>query len=125
MTLTLTLPYVWMCGCLKQAFIAGDVIVAVQPENLLLVDKKDNANLKIADFGFAKKHDAGSEILKTQCGTPGCENAIYFVHLYDGGDQLTRDGATDSLSSRLYLSPRAVALQRNGKLPPGLVDFPA
>ncbi|CAN0491994.1 unnamed protein product, partial [Hapterophycus canaliculatus] len=42
-----------------------------QPENLLLVDKKDDANLKIADFGFAKKHDAGSEILKTQCGTPG------------------------------------------------------
>ncbi|CAM9971946.1 unnamed protein product [Pylaiella littoralis] len=43
----------------------------LKPENLLLVDKKDNANLKIADFGFAKKHDAGSEILKTQCGTPG------------------------------------------------------
>ena len=37
------------------------------------MDKKDDANLKIADFGFAKKHDAGSELLKTQCGTPGCE----------------------------------------------------
>ncbi len=43
-----------------------------QPENLLLVDKKDDANLKIADFGFAKKHEAGSEVLRTQCGTPGC-----------------------------------------------------
>lgn len=38
-----------------------------------MVDKKDDANLKIADFGFAKKHDAASEVLKTQCGTPGCE----------------------------------------------------
>lgn len=47
-----------------------------QPENLLLVDKKDDANLKIADFGFAKKHDASSELLKTQCGTPGCESYI-------------------------------------------------
>ncbi|CAM9405389.1 unnamed protein product [Ectocarpus sp. 6 AP-2014] len=43
----------------------------LKPENLLLVDKQDNANLKIADFGFAKKHDARSEVLKTQCGTPG------------------------------------------------------
>ncbi|CAM9187931.1 unnamed protein product [Ectocarpus fasciculatus] len=43
----------------------------LKPENLLLVDKEDNANLKIADFGFAKKHDASSEVLKTQCGTPG------------------------------------------------------
>eukprot|EP00903_Cladosiphon_okamuranus_P008290 g7977.t1 len=43
----------------------------LKPENLLLVDKKDDANLKIADFGFAKKHDASSEELKTQCGTPG------------------------------------------------------
>ena len=41
-----------------------------------MVDKKDDANLKIADFGFAKKHDAGSEVLRTQCGTPGCETII-------------------------------------------------
>lgn len=45
----------------------------LKPENLLLVDKKDDANLKIADFGFAKKHDSHTEVLKTQCGTPGCE----------------------------------------------------
>lgn len=43
----------------------------LKPENLLLVDKKDDANLKIADFGFAKKHDSLTEVLKTQCGTPG------------------------------------------------------
>ena len=41
-----------------------------------MVDKKDDANLKIADFGFAKKHDATSEVLKTQCGTPGCETSL-------------------------------------------------
>lgn len=51
-------------------------LVAVQPENLLLVDKKDDANLKIADFGFAKKHDSSSEVLKTQCGTPGCKKNL-------------------------------------------------
>lgn len=51
----------------------GFPVFVVQPENLLLVDKQDNANLKIADFGFAKKHDARSEVLKTQCGTPGCK----------------------------------------------------
>lgn len=44
-----------------------------QPENLLLVNKEDDANLKIADFGFAKRHDANSEVLRAQCGTPGCE----------------------------------------------------
>lgn len=48
---------------------------ALKPENLLLVDKKDDANLKIADFGFAKKHDSLTEVLKTQCGTPGCETS--------------------------------------------------
>ena len=47
--------------------------LSLKPENLLLVDKKDDANLKIADFGFAKRHDSQTEILKTQCGTPGCE----------------------------------------------------
>lgn len=40
------------------------------------MDKKDDANLKIADFGFAKKHDAGSELLRTQCGTPGCKMRV-------------------------------------------------
>ncbi|CAM9801349.1 unnamed protein product, partial [Sphacelaria rigidula] len=42
----------------------------LKPENLLLVSKEDDANLKIADFGFAKKHDANSDVLRAQCGTP-------------------------------------------------------
>lgn len=47
--------------------------VPSQPENLLLVDDNDDANLKIADFGFAKRHDSKTDILRAQCGTPGCK----------------------------------------------------
>jgi calcium/calmodulin-dependent protein kinase I len=42
----------------------------LKPENLLLVSKHDDKNIKIADFGFAKKV-SGSKCLLTQCGTPG------------------------------------------------------
>lgn len=42
----------------------------LKPENLLLVSKDDDADLKLADFGFA--HRVTSETcLTTQCGTPG------------------------------------------------------
>lgn len=42
----------------------------LKPENLLLVSKKDDSQVKIADFGFAKKvYEENS--LSTQCGTPG------------------------------------------------------
>jgi calcium/calmodulin-dependent protein kinase I len=42
----------------------------LKPENLLLVSKTDDKNIKIADFGFAKKITS-SKCLLTQCGTPG------------------------------------------------------
>ena len=42
----------------------------LKPENLLLVSKTDDKNIKIADFGFAKKVSS-SKCLLTQCGTPG------------------------------------------------------
>jgi len=42
----------------------------LKPENLLLQSENDDANIKIADFGFAKKCKAPKS-LKTQCGTPG------------------------------------------------------
>ena len=41
----------------------------LKPENLLLVSKHDDKNIKIADFGFAKRV-SGSKYLLTQCGTP-------------------------------------------------------
>jgi len=42
----------------------------LKPENLLLVSNDDDSQLKIADFGFAKKVTSES-CLTTQCGTPG------------------------------------------------------
>ncbi|GLE11626.1 hypothetical protein PINS_up024161 [Pythium insidiosum] len=41
----------------------------LKPENLLLTSKDDDANIKLADFGFAKR--AVGDDLATACGTPG------------------------------------------------------
>jgi serine/threonine protein kinase len=42
----------------------------LKPENLLLTSENDDSDIKIADFGFAKRvHKPKS--LTTQCGTPG------------------------------------------------------
>jgi len=41
----------------------------LKPENLLLSSTKDDADVKIADFGFAKRTNGFS--LTTQCGSPG------------------------------------------------------
>ena len=42
----------------------------LKPENLLLCSESDDSDIKIADFGFAKRI---SELLpkETACGTPG------------------------------------------------------
>ncbi|RHY22193.1 hypothetical protein DYB32_009577 [Aphanomyces invadans] len=50
---------------------AANVCVHGQPENLLLTSKLDDASIKLADFGFAKRVDMHDEGLKTACGTPG------------------------------------------------------
>lgn len=42
----------------------------LKPENLLLMSKSDDRDIKIADFGFAKRVTS-EECLLTQCGTPG------------------------------------------------------
>jgi len=41
----------------------------LKPENLLLTSKHDDANIKLADFGFATYCDGFN--ITTQCGTPG------------------------------------------------------
>lgn len=41
----------------------------LKPENLLLTSKHDDANIKLADFGFARSVMGG--FVSTQCGTPG------------------------------------------------------
>ncbi|KAG1709020.1 hypothetical protein DVH05_022651 [Phytophthora capsici] len=43
----------------------------LKPENLLLTSKDDDASIKLADFGFAKRIEFDSEGLVTACGTPG------------------------------------------------------
>lgn len=42
----------------------------LKPENLLLTSKFDDNNIKVADFGFAKKSKSDHSLM-TQCGTPG------------------------------------------------------
>lgn len=42
----------------------------LKPENLLLCSEQNDSDIKIADFGFAKKVKAPNS-LTTQCGTPG------------------------------------------------------
>lgn len=41
----------------------------LKPENLLLTSQHDDANIKLADFGFARSVLSG--FVSTQCGTPG------------------------------------------------------
>lgn len=41
----------------------------IKPENILLLSKDDDADIKLADFGFAKMMKDG-QYLTTQCGTP-------------------------------------------------------
>ncbi|TMW62512.1 hypothetical protein Poli38472_005130 [Pythium oligandrum] len=43
----------------------------LKPENLLLTSKDDDASIKLADFGFAKKIEFDNQGLVTACGTPG------------------------------------------------------
>lgn len=55
-----------VCYCHKNRIAHRDL----KPENLLLVSEDDDSEVKIADFGFAKKVLAPKS-LTTQCGTPG------------------------------------------------------
>jgi calcium/calmodulin-dependent protein kinase I len=41
----------------------------LKPENLLMATKNDDANVKLADFGFAVVANGMS--ITSQCGTPG------------------------------------------------------
>ena len=42
----------------------------LKPENLLLQNKDNDSDIRLADFGFAKRVK-GKLSLRTQCGTPG------------------------------------------------------
>lgn len=43
----------------------------LKPENLLFLDKSENAQLLITDFGLSKVLTSGEDVLMTACGTPG------------------------------------------------------
>jgi serine/threonine protein kinase len=47
----------------------------LKPENLLMSTQTDDSNVKIADFGFAKRARGFS--LLTQCGSPGLDIIIF------------------------------------------------
>lgn len=57
----------------------------LKPENLLLTSKEDDANIKLADFGFATEVDGNN--CKKQVGTPGyiapeiIQNQLYGKHI--------------------------------------------
>ncbi|KAJ0397195.1 hypothetical protein ATCC90586_007633 [Pythium insidiosum] len=56
---------------IKYCHDKGVVHRDLKPENLLLVSKDDDASIKLADFGFAKKVVVDDSGLVTTCGTPG------------------------------------------------------
>ena len=39
-------------------------------QNILLTERSDNATLKLADFGLAKRQESKEDLFDTICGTP-------------------------------------------------------
>ncbi|DAZ96535.1 TPA: hypothetical protein N0F65_011212 [Lagenidium giganteum] len=60
-----------LLGAIKYCHDKGVVHRDLKPENLLLMSKDDDASIKLADFGFAKKVTMDDSGLVTTCGTPG------------------------------------------------------
>jgi calcium/calmodulin-dependent protein kinase I len=60
-----------VCLGMKYCHDRGIAHRDLKPENLLLTTANDDAIVKIADFGFAKRScGVGSSLLETHCGTP-------------------------------------------------------
>jgi calcium/calmodulin-dependent protein kinase I len=53
--------------CHSQGVVHRDL----KPENLLYASSADDATLKVADFGLAKRVQSVEEIMSAACGTPG------------------------------------------------------
>lgn len=60
-----------LLDAIKYCHDKGIVHRDLKPENLLMMKKDDDASIKIADFGFAKKVTLDETGLITTCGTPG------------------------------------------------------
>eukprot|EP00743_Colponemidia_sp_Colp-15_P003356 GILK01003628.1.p1 GENE.GILK01003628.1~~GILK01003628.1.p1 ORF type:complete len:479 (+),score=104.19 GILK01003628.1:77-1513(+) len=62
-----------ICDAMKYLHSKGIVHRDLKPENILMVDKTDNSDIKISDFGLAKiigSGPGGVNNLTTFCGTP-------------------------------------------------------
>lgn len=58
-----------LCHAIQYCHERGIVHRDLKPENLLMASEEEDANIKIADFGFASPAIGNS--LDTPCGTPG------------------------------------------------------
>lgn len=56
-------------SAIKYCHDRGIVHRDLKPENILMKNEKEDSEVKIADFGFARKEQSGG--LTTACGTPG------------------------------------------------------
>ena len=59
-----------LLGALNYLHLKGIVHRDLKPENLILAEKDNDYNLKIADFGLASYISIG-EKLSLRCGSPG------------------------------------------------------
>lgn len=57
-----------LLGAVNYFHERGIVHRDLKPENLLMVSEHDDADIKLADFGFARSVAEG--FISTQCGTP-------------------------------------------------------
>ena len=39
-------------------------------QNILLSEKSENGQIKLADFGLARRYDSQEDLFETNCGTP-------------------------------------------------------
>ncbi|KAJ0412562.1 hypothetical protein ATCC90586_006929 [Pythium insidiosum] len=83
----------------------------LKPENLLLTSKDDDASIKLADFGFAKKIEFDTEGLATACGTPGYLADFGFAKKIE----FDTEGLATACGTPGYVAPEILEGQQYGK----------
>jgi serine/threonine-protein kinase ULK/ATG1 len=54
----------------------------LKPQNILLTDNREQGDIKLADFGLAKRYESNEDLFETNCGTP-----IYMAPEIQRGEQ--------------------------------------